>query len=35
MFATSARIVPESAPAWRELSFTLNSTRFSTFSTLT
>ena len=29
MFATSARMVPDSAFAWRELSFTLNSSRFS------
>src|SRR5688572_18428083 len=35
MFATSARVVPESAFAWRELSFTLISSWFSTFSTFT
>ena len=35
MFATSARIVPDSAFAWRELSFTLNSSRFSMLSTFT
>src|SRR5687767_4615543 len=35
MFATTARVVPESAFAWRELSFTLNSSRFSIFSTFT
>ena len=35
MFATSARIVPDSAFAWRELSFTLNSRRFSTRSIFT